>query len=144
LVIITAKLRKPDLAPSATPAGLIEWHRLQTSGGRKLYGKRKYNVETIFGIVKSAIGFRLFLLRHVKKVTRRVEVRLHRCRDWGFWARRDQGMQVFELIKAVQTWKGPRSGLSGYVFATWTDILQFVGVKRGAQPREIASNSNTC
>jgi transposase len=38
-------------------------HRLKTSEGRALYALRKQTVEPVFGIVKSAIGFRQFLLR---------------------------------------------------------------------------------
>jgi hypothetical protein len=51
------------------PAGLIEWRiACKRAGGRKLYAKRKSTVETTFGIVKSAIGFRSFLLRGAKKL----------------------------------------------------------------------------
>ncbi|MDZ7692526.1 MAG: IS1182 family transposase [Balneolaceae bacterium] len=36
--------------------------------GRAFYGRRKATVETVFGIIKSAIGFRQFSLRGLKKV----------------------------------------------------------------------------
>jgi hypothetical protein len=38
-------------------------HRLATPEGRKLCGLRKQTPEPVFGIVKSAMGFRQFLLR---------------------------------------------------------------------------------
>ncbi len=38
-------------------------HRLKTRRGRKLYGKRLQTVEPVFGIIKSAMRFRQFLLR---------------------------------------------------------------------------------
>lgn len=38
-------------------------HRLQTSEGRALYALRKQTPEPVFGIIKSVLGFRQFLLR---------------------------------------------------------------------------------
>jgi hypothetical protein len=38
-------------------------HRLKTAEGKKLYAQRKYTPEPAFGIIKSAMGFRQFLLR---------------------------------------------------------------------------------
>ncbi|HXD03784.1 MAG TPA: IS1182 family transposase [Novosphingobium sp.] len=38
-------------------------HRLQTRAGRALYGLRKQTVEPVFGIIKSVMRFRQFLLR---------------------------------------------------------------------------------
>jgi hypothetical protein len=50
-------------------ARLIAWRiRLQTLDGHTLYSKRKITVETTFGIMKSAMGFRSFVLRGIKKV----------------------------------------------------------------------------
>ena len=43
-------------------------HRLQTPEGKKLYAKRKHIPEPVFGIIKSVLGFRQFLLRGLKKV----------------------------------------------------------------------------
>ena len=43
-------------------------HRLATPAGKKLYGRRKHTPEPVFGIIKSAIGFRQFLLRGLEKV----------------------------------------------------------------------------
>ena len=43
-------------------------HRLQTPEGKKLYAKRKHTPEPVFGIIKSILGFRQFLLRGLEKV----------------------------------------------------------------------------
>ena len=43
-------------------------HRLKTTQGRKLYGLRKQTVEPVFGIIKSVMGFRQFLLRGLDSV----------------------------------------------------------------------------
>ena len=43
-------------------------HRLQTPEGKKLYGLRKQTPEPVFGIIKSVLGFRQFLLRGLDNV----------------------------------------------------------------------------
>ncbi len=43
-------------------------HRLKTPSGRKLYGLRKQTPEPVFGIIKSALGFRQFSLRGLQNV----------------------------------------------------------------------------
>ena len=43
-------------------------HRLQTKEGKKLYALRKQTSEPVFGIIKSVLGFRQFLLRGLDKV----------------------------------------------------------------------------
>ena len=43
-------------------------YRLKTIQGRKLYGLRKQTVEPVFGIIKSVMGFRQFLLRGLDSV----------------------------------------------------------------------------
>ena len=42
--------------------------KLRTDEGRRLYAKRKQTVETVFGIIKEALGFRQFRLRGLEKV----------------------------------------------------------------------------
>jgi hypothetical protein len=42
--------------------------KLKTKKGRKIYSKRKDSVETVFGQIKQARGFRQFLLRGLEKV----------------------------------------------------------------------------
>jgi transposase len=43
-------------------------HRLKTPDGKKLYAQRKHTPEPVFGIIKSVLGFRQFLLRGLDKV----------------------------------------------------------------------------
>jgi hypothetical protein len=43
-------------------------YKLKTKAGRKRYALRKQTVEPVFGIIKSVIGFRQFLLRGLEKV----------------------------------------------------------------------------
>lgn len=52
------------------PASAVERmkHRLKTIQGRQLYGLRKQTVEPVFGIIKSVMGFRQFLLRGLDAV----------------------------------------------------------------------------
>jgi transposase len=54
-------------APKAPPASATAMqkmaHRLKTPEGKKLYALRKQTPEPVFGIIKSAMGFRQFLLR---------------------------------------------------------------------------------
>jgi len=56
--------------PLVEPASAVERmkHRLKTRQGRKLYGLRKQTVEAVFGIIKSVMRFRQFLLRGVASV----------------------------------------------------------------------------
>ena len=56
--------------PLSEPASAVERmkHRLKTVQGRKLYGLRKQSVEPVFGIIKSAMRFRQFLLRGLASV----------------------------------------------------------------------------
>ena len=51
--------------PLSEPAGNVERmkRRLKTRQGRKRYGLRKQTVEPVFGIIKSVMRFRQFLLR---------------------------------------------------------------------------------
>jgi hypothetical protein len=44
-------------------------HRLKTRAGRATYALRKQTVEPVFGIIKSVMGFRQFLLRGLDHVT---------------------------------------------------------------------------
>jgi hypothetical protein len=59
---------RPPPAPK-TPRKITQpWRiamkaRLETEDGKNLYKKRKQTVEPVFGIIKSAIGFRTFRLR---------------------------------------------------------------------------------
>lgn len=63
------RLAEPPLLDEA--AGPVERmaHDLQTSAGRALYRLRKQTVEPVFGIIKSVMRFRQFLLRGLKKAS---------------------------------------------------------------------------
>jgi transposase len=50
------------LPDNATPMQAMA-HRLKTKAGRACYALRKQTVEPVFGIIKSVMGFRQFLLR---------------------------------------------------------------------------------
>jgi hypothetical protein len=43
-------------------------HRLATTAGKEQYKLRQQTVEPVFGILKSVLGFRQFLLRGMEKV----------------------------------------------------------------------------
>ena len=43
-------------------------HRLQSAAGKAKYKLRQQTVEPVFGIIKSVLGFRQFLLRGLDKV----------------------------------------------------------------------------
>ena len=63
-----ARFTEPPPLPAS--AGTVERmkHRLKTVQGRKLYGLRKQTVEPVFGIIKSVMRFRQFLLRGLTAV----------------------------------------------------------------------------
>jgi transposase len=65
---LTERLSKPS--PVAEDASAVERmkHRLRTPEGRELYATRKCTVEPTFGIIKSVLGFRQFLLRGLPAV----------------------------------------------------------------------------
>jgi transposase len=57
----------PPAPDDPTPVEAMA-HRLKTLEGRKLYAQRKHIPEPVFGIIKSVLGFRQFLLRGLDKV----------------------------------------------------------------------------
>ena len=57
----------PPAPQNPTPLEAMA-HRLATPEGKKLYGRRKHTPEPVFGIIKSVLGFRQFLLRGLDKV----------------------------------------------------------------------------
>ncbi len=57
----------PALAEPASAVDRMK-HRLKTRRGRELYGLRKQTVEPVFGIIKSVMRFRQFLLRGLAAV----------------------------------------------------------------------------
>ena len=63
-------MKKTDPVPPADDAPIKDQmaYRLATKEGREKYKKRKETAEPVFGIIKSVIGFRQFLLRGLDKV----------------------------------------------------------------------------
>src|SRR3954462_8047979 len=57
----------PPAPDNPTPVEAMV-HRLTTPEGRKLYAQRKHTPEPVFGIIKSVLGFRQFLLRGLDQV----------------------------------------------------------------------------
>src|SRR4051794_6628281 len=57
----------PPPPDNPTPVAAMA-HRLKTQEGRALYALRKHTPEPVFGIIKSALGFRHFLLRGLNNV----------------------------------------------------------------------------
>jgi transposase len=57
----------PPAPDDPTPVEAMA-HRLATPAGKKLYALRKQTPEPVFGIIKSVLGFRQFLLRGLAKV----------------------------------------------------------------------------
>jgi transposase len=57
----------PPAPQNATPVEAMA-HRLKTPDGRQLYALRKQVPEPVFGIIKSVMGFRQFLLRGIDRV----------------------------------------------------------------------------
>ena len=65
---LSERFDKPAPAPeNPTPLEAMR-HRLQTPEGKKLYALRKQIPEPVFGIIKSVMGFRQFLLRGLDNV----------------------------------------------------------------------------
>src|SRR6266851_2424283 len=57
----------PPAPEHPTPVEAMR-HRLRTAEGKKLYALRKQTPEPVFGIIKSVLGFRQFLLRGLDNV----------------------------------------------------------------------------
>ena len=63
------KNKGPKGRPPANMSGKEKMARkLKTKKGKEVYKKRKETVETVFGIIKSVMGFRQFMLRGIEKV----------------------------------------------------------------------------
>jgi transposase len=57
----------PTAPENPTPVEAMA-HRLRTPDGKRLYALRKQTPEPVFGIIKSVLGFRQFLLRGLDRV----------------------------------------------------------------------------
>ena len=62
------KKSDPPLPPDEASVKEKMSHRLKTAEGRAKYKDRKETVEPVFGIIKSVLGFRQFMLRGLDKV----------------------------------------------------------------------------
>ena len=62
------RFAEPEPLPEGADVVTQMKHRLKTQDGRAIYAKRKCTVEPVFGIIKSVMGFRQFLLRGVESV----------------------------------------------------------------------------
>ena len=62
------RFAEPPPAPENPTALEAMAYRLKTLEGRKLYALLKQTPEPVFGIIKSVLGFRQFLLRGLEKV----------------------------------------------------------------------------
>ena len=63
---LAQRLSEPSaVGPDASAVDRMK-HRLGTPEGRAVYARRKCTVEPTFGIIKSVLGFRQFLLRGVQ------------------------------------------------------------------------------
>ncbi len=62
--------RFQEPAPLPNDANAVDTmkHRLRTKSGKTVYAMRKSTIEPVFGIIKSAMGFRQFLLRGLDAV----------------------------------------------------------------------------
>jgi transposase len=65
---LAERLAEPPPAPDNPTQVEAMAHRLKTPAGRKLYALRKQIPEPVFGIIKSVLGFRQFLLRGLELV----------------------------------------------------------------------------
>jgi len=63
------KKTEPVPPPDDAPVKEKMASRLKTQAGRAVYKKRKETVEPVFGIIKTVLGFRGFLLRGLDKVS---------------------------------------------------------------------------
>ena len=57
------RFKSPPPCPEDVDAVTAMAHSLRTPAGKSVYAKRKYTVETVFGIIKEVLGFRQFHLR---------------------------------------------------------------------------------
>jgi len=65
---LNERFAEPAPLPEGADTVMQMRHRLKTQAGRAIYAQRKCTVEPVFGIIKSVLGFRQFLLRGVESV----------------------------------------------------------------------------
>jgi transposase len=62
------KRPEPELPPAGASTREVMKQRLASAAGKQKYKLRQQTVEPVFGIIKSVLGFRQFLLRGLEKV----------------------------------------------------------------------------
>ena len=60
---------EPPAAAEGSPVLEVLKQRMKTKAGKAQYKLRQQTVEPVFGIIKSVMGFRRFLLRGLEKVS---------------------------------------------------------------------------
>ncbi len=65
---LTERFSEPEPIAEDADAVTKMKHRLKTKDGKAFYAKRKCTVEPVFGVIKSVMGFRQFLLRGIENV----------------------------------------------------------------------------
>jgi hypothetical protein len=65
---LTERFSEPPSPPDDADCVVRMKHRLKTVAGKAVYATRKSTVEPVFGVIKSIMGFRSFLLRGLKAV----------------------------------------------------------------------------
>jgi len=102
------RFEEPTALPA--PASRVEQmkHTLKTQSGRAVYALRKQTVEPVFGIIKSVMNFRQFLLRGMAQV--RHEWTLV-CLAWNF--KRMAVLRPKSVQRAGNGRKSVRFGESG-------------------------------
>lgn len=65
---VMERFQEPPPVPDGANAVDIMKHRLKTTSGKAVYATRKSTIEPVFGIIKSVMGFRQFLLRGLDAV----------------------------------------------------------------------------
>ena len=66
--LLMERFREPPPLSDAANAVDTMKHRLRTKAGKAVYAMRKSTIEPVFGIIKSVMGFRQFLLRGLDAV----------------------------------------------------------------------------
>ncbi len=66
---LVERFTEPPPIPCEADCVTTMRHRLKTAAGKALYALRKSTAEPVFGIIKSVMGFRSFLLRGVTAVS---------------------------------------------------------------------------
>lgn len=68
------RFAEPPPLPDDANAVEVMKHRLKTKAGKKVYAKRKSTIETVFGIIKSVMGYSKFLRRGLDAATHEWEL----------------------------------------------------------------------